>query len=200
MFLGNEFFKRDTLELTRDLLGKTLCVKDIETGGVIRGTINETEAYHGYEDDASHGHKKKTPRNTVMYETVGHAYVYFTYGMHFMLNLTSFQKDFPSAVLIRSVLIPEDNGIRDLMSLNRFKKSFEELSSYQKKNLTNGPGKVTAAFKIDKRLSGLELNEESGIWVEDSGFIVPKESVKVTPRIGIDYAQNAKDWLWRFCF
>jgi DNA-3-methyladenine glycosylase len=200
MALDQSFFKRHALEVSRDLLGKILCVSDPETGNIVCGTINETEAYHGYEDDASHGHKKKTPRCSVMYETVGHSYVYFTYGMHFMLNLTSFEDDFPSAVLIRSVLVPEDEKIRDLMAINRFAKPFVELSGYQKKNLVNGPGKVTAAFKIDKRLNGLKLESEQGIWVEDRGVIAPKEAVQVTPRIGIDYATNSKLWPWRFVY
>lgn len=199
MILDQKFFKRHALEVSRDLLGKTLCVADPDTGDVVCGIINETEAYHGYEDDASHGHKKKTPRCSVMYETVGHSYVYFTYGMHFMLNLTSFEYEFPSAVLIRSV-IPAEEKDRDFMAINRFNLPYEKLSSYQKKNITNGPGKITAAFKIDKRLNGLVLNKNSGIWVEDRGVVVPNEAVQVTPRIGIDYATNSKLWPWRFVY
>ena len=200
MILDQKFFKRHALEVSRDLLGKTLCVADPDTGDVVCGIINETEAYHGYEDDASHGHKKKTPRCSVMYETVGHSYVYFTYGMHFMLNLTSFEHEFPSAVLIRSVLVPEDEKGRDLMAQNRFKLPYVDLSTYQKKNLTNGPGKITAAFRIDKRLNGVPLNEKGGIWVEDTGVVVPEESIQVTPRFGIDYATNSKLWPWRFVY
>lgn len=200
MLLDKEYFHQDTLSLARDLLGKVLCAADSDTGNVIWGIINETEAYHGYEDDASHGYKKRTLRNIYMYETVGHAYVYFVYGMHFMFNITAFEEGFPAAVLIRSVLVPQDEKSRDLIAFNRFKLPYAELSVYQKKNLTNGPAKVAAAFTIDKRFNGLPLNKTSGIWIEDRGVLVSDDLVKATPRIGIDYATNSKLWPWRFVY
>ena len=198
--LKQSFFRKNTVDLAKDLLGKVLCVKDKNSQIIYQGIINETEAYHGYEDDASHGHKKITPRNKIMYDTVGHTYVYFTYGMHYLFNITSFEEKFPAAVLIRSLIINEDNPNLDLIAMNRFNKSFGELSSFQKKNLTNGPAKLTKAFKIDKSLNELKLGIEQGIWIEDQGIIIPKERIQATPRVGIDYATNAKDWPWRFYY
>ena len=100
--LDRKFYKRNTLQVARALLGKKL-VRQIN-GLELSGMIVETEAYCGEADSACHAHRGKTPRNAVMFGEPGHAYVYFTYGMHYMLNLVTEAKDNPCAVLIRSVV------------------------------------------------------------------------------------------------
>ena len=84
--LNKSFFNRPTLDVARDLLGKQLC-RRLDSGKIIRGRINETEAYDGFEDKASHAHKGATTRNVVMFGPPARAYVYLCYGMHWLLNI-----------------------------------------------------------------------------------------------------------------
>lgn len=171
MILPAKFYKRDTLEVARDLLGKKL-VRLVD-GRLISGIITETEAYHGYDDKASHAYKGKTKRTQVIFETFGYAYVYLCYGIHWMLNVTTAEADFPGAVLIRGVYLPES------------------------KLHLNGPGKLTKYFKIDKSLNFQPVSQkDAGIWIEDSDF--KDFEVETSKRIGVQYAEEAKDWEWRF--
>ncbi|MEQ8216386.1 MAG: DNA-3-methyladenine glycosylase, partial [Smithellaceae bacterium] len=100
--LNRDFYERDTIEVARALLGKKLVRRINSTE--LSGMIIETEAYCGRQDSACHAHRGKTPRNAVMFGHAGHAYVYFTYGMHYMLNLVTEKEGNPCAVLIRAVL------------------------------------------------------------------------------------------------
>ncbi|GFP30982.1 DNA-3-methyladenine glycosylase, partial [Candidatus Hakubella thermalkaliphila] len=115
MKLPREFYQRPTLTVAQDLLGKCLIRRTEE--GLLVGKIVETEAYIGENDLACHASRGKTPRNEVMFGEAGHAYVYFTYGMFYCLNVVTEKKGFPAAVLIRSVEPME--GIK-LMIKNRY--------------------------------------------------------------------------------
>ncbi len=182
--LNRKFYERDTLKVARELLGKKL-VRQIN-GFEFSGMIAETEAYCGREDSACHAHRGKTPRNAVMFGKPGHAYVYFTYGMHYMLNLVTEEEENPCAVLIRAIL--PLTGIGE-MEARRKKKGAE---------LTNGPAKLCQALSIDKSLNGLDLTMGHELWVEDYRKI-PSKAIITTPRIGIDYAKTKDcEALWRF--
>ncbi|WP_296141242.1 DNA-3-methyladenine glycosylase [uncultured Anaerococcus sp.] len=188
--LSKEFFSRDTLTVAKDLLGKVIVKKD--SGIIYRAKIVETEAYLGIEDRAAHTFgDRKTDRNKIMYEDAGTIYVYQTYGIHFMLNFVTQDKNIPEAVLIRAV---EPLNQFDNISKNRFGKYFDDLSAYQKKNLTNGPGKLTKALSIDKSLNGKDLFDQS-FYVEDDDSIF---DIIIDKRIGIDYSKEAIDYPYRF--
>lgn len=182
--LNRKFYHRDTLRVASELLGKRL-VRQIN-GHELSGMITETEAYCGREDSACHAHRGKTQRNEVMFGKPGHAYVYFTYGMHYMLNLVTEEEENPCAVLIRA-LMPL-TGI-DEMDARRKRKG---------KDLTSGPAKLCQAMSIDKSLNGWDLAIGEALWVEDYKKI-PSSKIIATPRIGIDYAKKQhRDALWRF--
>jgi DNA-3-methyladenine glycosylase len=184
--LDRKFYRCDTLQVARALLGKKL-VRRIN-GIELAGMIVETEAYCGEADSACHAHRGRTPRNAVMFGEPGHAYVYFTYGMHYMLNLVTEAKGRPCAVLVRAILPLA--GIEE-MEARRRRKGAE---------LTNGPAKLCQAFSIDKSLNGWDLTRGEELWVADYKKI-PAESIITTSRIGIDYAKKEhRDALWRFLY
>ena len=184
--LERKFYRRDTLQVARALIGKKL-VRQIN-GLELSGMIVETEAYCGKADSACHAHRGMTPRNAVMFGEPGHAYVYFTYGMHYMLNLVTEAKGSPCAVLVRAIL--PFAGV-------------QEMEARRKRNgtqLSNGPAKLCQALGIDKSLNGWDLTRSKELWVEDYKKI-PAKSIITTPRIGIDYAEKKhKDAPWRFLY
>ncbi len=143
--LGTDFFKRDTVEVAKNLLGKKI-IRNI-SGNFFCAKIVETEAYLGLRDRACHSYGGNiTKRNEILYRHGGTIYVYLIYGMYNLLNIVTRDEDEPEAVLIRAVEPLENlNG----MAINRFGKVYRDLSSYQKKNLTNGPGKLSMALGID---------------------------------------------------
>lgn len=157
-------------------MGKKLVRK--YRGNILSGLICETEAYLGSMDSASHAFKGKTPRNAVMFGRAGRAYVYFIYGMHYMLNIVTEDEDNPCAILMRAI-VPLD-GI-------------EHMQRYRGrigKDLTNGPAKLCRALAIDKSLNEWDLTAGEKLWVEDWPSI-PERFIKKGPRIGIDYAKPA---------
>ncbi|ABK60840.1 DNA-3-methyladenine glycosylase [Clostridium novyi] len=187
--LNREFYTRDTIEVAKDLLGKIIVVEN-ETK--LLGKIVEVEAYGGISDKAAHSYgNRKTERTKIMYEEGGYVYVFQIYGMYNCLNIVSSKKDVPEAVLIRAVE-PIENI--DDFSKNRYGKDFNELTKYQQKNITNGPGKLCMAMNITKKFNGLDLCKDN-IYIVDN-----KEEFEIvaSKRIGIDYAEEAKDYLWRF--
>ena len=182
--LNRQFYERGTLEVAKALLGTKL-VRQIN-GHELSGIIVETEAYCGETDSACHAHHGKTPRNTVMFGKPGYAYVYFTYGMHYMLNLVTEAEGNPCAVLVRAI-VPV-MGVKE-MEAHRKRKGSE---------LTNGPAKICQALNIDISLNGWDLTLGSQLWIENYKKI-PAKSILATPRIGINYAKNEhKKALWRF--
>lgn len=189
--LTREFYNRDSLIVAKELLGKVLVHRVDEK--LISAKIVETEAYMGIEDKAAHSFGgKRTPRVEVMYGGPGFSYVYIIYGMHHCFNIVTREEGTPQAVLIRAVE-PIDGF--DLIAQNRFKKPFNQLTKGQITGLTNGPGKLCKALMIDKKLNGEDLCGRT-LSVENR----KEESITIltSKRIGIDYAEEAKDFLWRF--
>lgn len=188
--INKEFFDRDTLLVAKDLLGKIIIRKDNNI--IYKARIVETEAYMGIEDRACQTFgNKKTNRNKIMYEDAGTIYIYQTYGIHYLMNFITRDNNHPEGVLIRAI---EPLSEIDNFSLNRFGLKYENLSSYQKKNLTNGPGKITKALAIDKKLNGKNLFTEN-FYLEDD---IKDFQIITDKRIGIDYAKEAKDYPYRF--
>lgn len=177
MKLPKEFYTRSqVLDIAKDLLGKIL-VTNIQ-GKRTSGIIVETEAYNGIYDKACHAYGgRKTERNKVMYEEGGISYVYFCYGMHYLFNVVTNKKDIPDAVLIRG-LIPYEGETEIFKRLPK---------TSLKKDVLNGPGKVTKALGIDKTLNGVSLRSHT-IWIKDAGIQVPASAIISCPRVGVDYA------------
>ncbi|GAB4311096.1 MAG: DNA-3-methyladenine glycosylase [Bacteroidales bacterium] len=175
--LTKEFYIReDVLAIARELLGKVIVT---HIGGqVTSGIINETEAYAGVVDRASHAYGGRyTARTSVMYRSGGVAYVYFCYGMHHMFNVVTNREGVPHAVLVRSV-IPLDG--KELMAGRR------NLPP-ESPNLANGPGKLTQALGITLDHNGADLTKGI-IRIEDRGIVVQRDKITSGPRIGVDYA------------
>lgn len=189
--LKRSFYDRDARIVAENLIGKILVRKYDDK--IIKLRITETEAYIAEIDKASHGYGGKiTPRTKIMFGPPGYTYVYFIYGMYYCLNFVTEGEGTCSAVLIRGA-DPLEN-IQEIC-INRYNKTTENLSKIQIKNLTNGPGKLCNALKITKEHNGLDLTKDE-IYVEDDGFI--DFHVEKTKRINIDYAEEAKDFLWRY--
>ncbi len=189
--LDRNFYDRDARVVGQDLIGKIIVRK--YNNKIIKVRINEAEAYIAEIDKASHAYGNKiTPRTKIMYGPPGFTYVYFIYGMYYCMNFVTEKEGICSAVLIRGAE-PVEN--KEEMSFNRYQKSYNELTKYQVKNLSNGPGKLCKALNITKEHNGTDLTGNE-IYVEDDGyrdFIIEKSK-----RINIDYAEEAKDFLWRY--
>ena len=164
--LRRRFFVQPTLTVARELLGKFL-VRRIGRKEIAL-MITETEAYDGFDDKASHASRGQTARNTPMFGEAGTIYVYFTYGMHWMLNIVCGKEKYPAAVLIR--------GVESI----------------------NGPARLTKALKIDKRLNNKELSKKNRLWIEGRGVTIDSSDIKRTPRIGVAYAGKWAKKPWRF--
>ena len=160
--LPQTFFDRPALVVARALLGKALVRRKGDR--TYTGVITEVEAYDGPQDRACHAHRGKTPRNEPMFGPAGHWYVYFVYGMHWMLNIVTGRRGYPAAILIRGIRAPDE-------------------SQYW-----NGPAKLTKAFQIDRQLNGKGASRREGLWIEDRGVRVNIRDVRRTPRIGVAYA------------
>jgi len=188
--LTRDFYKKSSIELSKDLLGK-IFVRIID-GKKLSCRISEVEAYMGALDKAAHSYGgKRTKRTEIMYGESGFLYVFIIYGMYNCANIVAAQVDIPEAVLIRAG-IPID-GL-DEMAVRRFNKEYSCLTNKEKINLTNGPGKLCKAMGIDRTDNGEDLCKNN-IFLEDDGFI---PEIAVSRRIGIDYAEEAADFLWRF--
>jgi len=182
--LPPDFYARDTLIVARELLGQRLV--RVISGVRLSGYIVEVEAYKGADDLASHAARGKTLRNAAMFGPPGHAYVYFTYGMHYCLNVVTEPEGIPAAVLIRAIAPIE--GI-DVMRQNRFGQPDE--------NLTNGPAKLCQALRIDRALNGVPLTMASGLFIEKDQVPMP-DQIAVSPRVGVHGDERALTLPWRF--
>lgn len=166
--ISPEFFRRRALELCPRLLGMQLC-RRMENGEIRRLPITEVEAYTGFQDRASHAHRGRTSRNSVMFGPGGNWYVYLCYGVHWLLNLVTGPEDYPEAVLIRGA------------------------------GKTSGPGRLTRELKIDRSWDGCPVHPRTGLWLEPRCCGVRGREVRRTPRVGIDSAGSPwTDKPWRF--
>ena len=192
MKLDNKFYAKNALELANDLLGKVL-VHKID-GNILKGKIVETEAYIAAIDKASHAYNgRKTERVAPLYEKAGTTYVYFIYGMHYCFNVVAGKKGEAEGVLIRGLEPIE--GL-DYMAKIRNDKKYSELTKAQKRNLTNGPSKLCKALSINKNNNCESLIGNNNLYIEDIGY--NDFEIVRDKRVGIDYAEEAKDFLWRF--
>ncbi|MDU2673401.1 MAG: DNA-3-methyladenine glycosylase [Clostridium sp.] len=192
--LDKSFYSIDALSLSKKLLGKVL-VNQVN-GKVLKGLIVETEAYIGAIDKASHAYGgRRTERTETLYGEPGIVYVYSIYGMYFCFNVICGEKDVAEGVLIRGLEPLE--GFEE-MSFNRFKKPYEELTKSQIKNLTNGPSKLCIAMNINKSNNKEKLIKENSLYIEDHDIEVLPSNIVETKRIGIDYAEEAVHFPWRF--
>jgi DNA-3-methyladenine glycosylase len=185
MKIKKSFYNRNTLKVAQDLLGKFL-VRKIGKKTIV-GKIVETEGYVGPSDLASHASRGKTARTAPMFGPPGHAYVYLVYGLNYCFNTVTEKENYPAAVLIRALEPAE--GI-DLIKKNRKKK----MPFFK---LTNGPGKLCQALKIDKSLNNFDLTERT-LWIEDRGLKIKPLEIVAAKRIGVDYAGKYKNKPWRF--
>ena len=184
--LPRSFFAQPTLLVARQLLGARLL--RLDHGERLVGYITETEAYIGEADQACHARAGLTPRTRIMYGPPGHAYVYFTYGIHWMLNFVTQEQGFPAAVLIRAVFPVQ--GIPQIAS----RRWGQPRSAW-----TDGPAKLCQAFGIDGALNGLDLCQPQSPLVVQPGLLVPDESVTTGPRVGLNSVPEPwKSLPWRF--
>ncbi|MGD2161739.1 MAG: DNA-3-methyladenine glycosylase [Anaerolineales bacterium] len=181
------FFLRPTLDVARQLLGKRL-VRIERDGTRTAGLINETEAYIGTEDLGCHASAGRTSRNESMWGSPGHAYVYFIYGIHWMLNFVTEEQGFPAAVLLRGVIPTE--GL-DRISSRR--------TGRPKPNWTDGPAKICQAFAIDGSFDGTDLCASSSRLFLEQAITVPESSVTTSARVGLYSVDEPwKSIPWRF--
>lgn len=184
--LSRKFYARPTPQVARELLGQRLV--RLGNGQRLAGLITETEAYVGEADLACHARAGRTLRTDVMYGPPGHAYVYFNYGMHWMLNVVTEHTGFPAAVLIRAMQPVE--GI-DLMRRHR--------RNPPDRQLANGPGKLAQALAINGTLHGADLcAREAELFIEAAPGL-PDSQIILGPRVGIDKVPEPwKSVQWNF--
>lgn len=154
--LKPDFFNRDSFLVAQELLGKFLVRKIGKQ--TISSKITEVEVYDGLKDRGSHAWRGKTKRTFVMFGPPGYFYIYLNYGMHWMLNIVTREKNYPAAILIRGV------------------------------EAANGPGRVSKFFKINKFFNNKLASPKTGLWFENRGIKINKNKINHGPRIGIDYA------------
>ena len=164
--LSQKFFNRSALKVAKKLLGKFLVRK--YKNKEITLMITEVEAYDGFDDKASHASRGKTERNKIMFGEAGKWYVYFTYGMHWMLNIIVGPKNYPAAILIRAA------------------------------GEINGPARLTKYLKINKKFNGKPTNKKTKLWIEDRGVKISKSQIAKRERVGVDYAGKWANKLYRF--
>lgn len=182
-------FRRDDLEgssveVARALLGAVL-VRTQADLPTIEARIVETESYD-QSDPASHTHRGPTPGNATMFGPAGHAYVYFTYGMHHCVNVVCGTSGHGAAVLVRAARILSGH---EVVRARR-------PSAHDDRRLADGPAKLTSALGIDRTWDGVDLCDRHGpLWLGRDEVVVPRADVEAGPRVGI---RHAADRPWRF--
>jgi len=177
--IDRAFYDRPVLEVARDLLGAVLVHHDVAV------RLTEVEAYAGGHDPASHAFRGPTPRNAVMFGPGGHAYVYFTYGMHFCVNLVCGPEAQASAVLLRAGEVID--GI-DCARLRR--------PGARDRDLARGPARLTVALGIDRALDGADVTRADSPLRVLRGDPVPDEQVRRGPRVGVSSAAELPWRMW----
>ena len=183
--LPKSFFERDALEVAQDLLGHYLV--RIKDGEMLSALIVETEAYRGAIDKGCHAFgNRRTERTEPMFMEAGTSYIYLIYGLNNCLNVVTEKVDNPHAVLIRAV--------EPVEGLETIKKNRPKIQKIQ--DLTNGPGKLCKALEIDRSLNKLDMINGDTLFIEKNPK-KPDFKIVSAKRIGIDYAEEFKDKLWR---
>ena len=196
--LSREFYTGDTVEIARQLLGKYI-VRRLDGEDLIC-RITETEAYVGRMDKACHAYNyRHTPRTSTLFLAPGHAYVYFIYGMHYCLNFVTEPEGEPSAVLLRGAVPVAGLGT---ISRLRFGCSYGERHPYQRRHWMDGPGKICKGLSLSRADNGTDLTGDTLFLTDDPGSpevaLPRREVIRCGPRIGIDYAEEAITFPWRF--
>jgi DNA-3-methyladenine glycosylase len=176
--LARSFYDRPVLEVARELLG---CVV---TANGVSVRLTEVEAYDGANDAASHAFRGESARNAVMFGPPGHAYVYFTYGMHFCMNLVCAAPGTAAAVLLRAGEVVD--GV-DVAQARRPTASVRDLA--------RGPARLCVALAVDRAFDGTDVTKRSSPIVVTAGERVADHEVRTGPRVGIS---AAADWPYRF--
>jgi DNA-3-methyladenine glycosylase len=187
--LPREFYDRPTLDVARDLIGKALV--HVTPAGRTSGLIVEVEAYIGESDPACHAAPGRTKRNAPLYGTPGIAYVYFNYGMHYLVNAVTEGVGSPAAVLIRA--LEPDEGVA-LMQKRRARGSAKPAASFARNGLCRGPGNLTKALGIALAQNGLDLTGDK-LFIE-TPRVARAWPIAWGPRIGISVGTEQA---WR-CF
>ena len=197
--LSREFYNGNTIDISRELLGKYL-VRCLD-GEALVGRITETEAYIGRCDKACHAYGyKKTPRTSTLFMEPGHAYIYFIYGMYHCLNFVTEPAGEPAAVLIRAI-----QPAAGMETMRRLRYGDAPMTAYRRKNFSNGPGKVCKALSLSSSENKMNLTGDVLFVCESLSDIgLPEDSphsgevLRCGSRIGIDYAEEARNFPWRF--
>ena len=185
--LQRSFFDRSTLTVARELLGQRL-VRIDSSGDRLSGLIVETEAYVGTDDLGCHARVGRTPRNDSMWGPPGHAYIYFTYGMHWMLNFVTERAGYPAAILIRS-LVPLE-GLETIR---------QRRAGRPENALTNGPAKLCQALAIDCSMDGSDLCQSNSPLFVEAMYHVEDAWVITGPRVGLETVPEPwRSIPWRF--
>lgn len=175
--LPQNFFDQPTLLVARKLLGKYLVRK--YRNRKMSLLITEVEAYDGPLDQASHASHGRTPRTKIMFGPAGRFYVYFIYGMHWLVNIVTGPENYPAAILIRAGIgydAKKGKGV-----------------------FINGPARLTKFLKITGAQNGRVTNPKTGLWIEDRGAKIKRQNVAASKRVGVDYAGSLwKNKLYRF--
>ncbi|MFP4092405.1 MAG: DNA-3-methyladenine glycosylase [Cyclobacteriaceae bacterium] len=186
--LSRDFYQQaDVVELSQAFLGKYLYTE--VDGHLCGGKIVETEAYSHVNDKACHSHmKKRTARTEVMFHPGGVAYVYKIYGIYDLFNIITNVEDKADAVLVRAIEPVE--GLEVMQQRRKL-----PLVSYR---LTAGPGVLSQALGISKKLYGAPLTTGQDIWIEDRGETYQEKEILASPRVGVEYAGEDALLPWRF--
>lgn len=169
--LAREFFHKPALSVARRILGKFLVRR--RRGKTLALMITEVEAYDGPRDKASHASRGLTPRTKIMFGEAGRFYVYFTYGMHWLINIVTGPKGYPAAVLLRAGRAADGKDVK-------------------------GPARLAKYLKIDKRFNGKPASRRTGLWFEDRGIRTKQSQIVAGKRIGVEYAGEWAKKLYNF--
>lgn len=184
--IPRDFYAQNTLSVARQALGMRLV--RMQEGQRLAGIITEIEAYRGSEDLGCHARSGLTPRTQVMFGPPGYTYVYFTYGMHWLLNFVTEPAGYPSAVLIRAIQPVE--GL-EIIAQRRGRQPM--------KLWTDGPAKLCQALGMDGRHNGLDLCDPAADIFLEYGEAVPDSCVTTGPRVGLYHVPEPwKSIPWRF--
>ena len=196
--LSQEFYRGGTVECAQALLGKVLA--RVLDGEVLAGRVTETEAYIGRCDKACHAYNYlRTPRTETLFGPPGRAYIYLIYGMYHCLNFVTEPEGEPAAVLLRSL-----EPLSGTDTILRLRFGDRPLTAYRRTSFLIGPGPGCQGLRLTRKENGLDLTGDTLFLCDspaDLGLPCPppvRERICAGPRVGVDYAEEARDFPWRF--